>query len=111
MERISSGFRFTGGIRIGLQPAIWTDSRSRSWAANSSWNSPNSLAEVSANGWPVSVHKMTATCRGATLAPPDTNCRAGKAATGYVVLDLAACFRGSYATYKIGPDFLRKMLH
>src|SRR5712671_7918963 len=70
MERTLSGFRFTGGMRIGVQPAIWTDSRSRSWAANSSWNSPNSLAEVSANGWPVSVHRMTATCRAATLAPP-----------------------------------------
>src|SRR6266850_3104251 len=70
MERISSGFRFTGGMRIGLLPAIWTDTRSRSWAANSSWDSPNSLAEVSASGWPFSVHKMTATRRGAMLDPP-----------------------------------------
>src|SRR3981081_462980 len=78
MELTLSGFRFTGGMRIGLQPAIWTDSRSRSWAANSTWNSPNSLAEVSANGWPVSVHRITATCRGAILAPPLSTTRPTK---------------------------------
>ena len=54
---------------MGLHPAISTDKRSRSCAANSSWNSPNSLAVVSTNGLPVSAHKMIDTLRGATFAP------------------------------------------